>query len=210
MSKLIHDFFRLKWNRNNPESSTEETIMERAEDEEMKMPSFKEAEMLRWEDLRAYMLASIHRAIVRARYMEIITGYSDNIKATISDSYDDVIQAILAKPEQELEIDKIAVRILQDPLAPVRTEDAVIKSAKERDELRCDDVIARTWIGIDGDIAMLLPKDRRIDPELLALHRANVDVSVQNWSNILDTVVKVIGLLSRFIPGYQQSSPPKT
>jgi hypothetical protein len=209
MSKPIHDFFRLKWNRNNPKSSTEETIIEREEDEEMKMPSF-EAEMLRWEDLRAYMLASIHKAIVRARYMEIITGYSDNIKATISDSYDDVIQAILAKPEQQLEIDKIAMRILQDPLAPVRTEDAVIKSPKECDELRCDDVIARTWIGIDGDIAMLLPKDRRIDTELLALHKANVDVSVQNWKNILDAVVEVVRLLSPFIPGYQQSSPPKT
>jgi hypothetical protein len=68
---------------------------------------------------------------------------------------------------------------------------------KEDDELTCDEVLARTWIGIDGDIVMILPKSRRaIDPELLQLHNTNVDVSVQNWRYLLDTIIRGVEILS--------------
>ena len=49
------------------------------------------------EELREYLIKSVNRAVIRARYMEIITGFSDNIEAKVSDDYDDLIEAIMAK-----------------------------------------------------------------------------------------------------------------
>jgi hypothetical protein len=227
MSKWFRDFFSPKRNRNDSKANTGKTIYETKQVEEgqeirpeinltsleefSKMQKKQAEELLKilpsWQELYAYLLTSINKSVVKAKNMEIITGYSANINATISDSYDDVIQAILAKPDkEELKIDKMVVRILK-PSAGI-TEDAVVK--KTSNELTCDKIIARTWMGIDGDIIMLLPATDPINPELLELHRANVDLSLQNWRYILETVVKVIALLSPFIPGSQQASPPQT
>jgi hypothetical protein len=249
MSKSIRDFFRLKSNPNSPKPSTDEIIMERKQVEEVQAtpsvnnpPSFEELSLLHkkqidellknlpsLQELYAYILTSMNKAIIGAKYMEIITGYSPNITATISDSYEDVIKAILSEPHKQLEMDRMAMRlkelddtikaILSEPHKqlemdrmamrlrpdPARTEGLI---TKQEHELKCDKIIARTWMGIDGDVVMLLDEKNRIDPELLALHRANVDISVQNWRYMLNTIVSVTKVLSTFFSGSQQSSFP--
>jgi hypothetical protein len=222
MSKSIRDFFRLKSNPNSPKPSTDEIIMERKQVEEVQAtpsvnnpPSFEELSLLHkkqidellknlpsLQELYAYILTSMNKAIIGAKYMEIITGYSPNITATISDSYEDVIKAILSEPHKQLEMDRMAMRLRPDP---ARTEGLI---TKQEHELKCDKIIARTWMGIDGDVVMLLDEKNRIDPELLTLHRANVDVSVQNWRYMLNTIVSVTKVLSTFFSGSQQSSFP--
>jgi hypothetical protein len=222
MSKSIRDFFRLKSNPNSPKPSTDEIIMERKQVEEVQAtpsvnnpPSFEELSLLHkkqidellknlpsLQELYAYILTSMNKAIIGAKYMEIITGYSPNITATISDSYEDVIKAILSEPHKQLEMDRMAMRLRPDP---ARTEGLI---TKQEHELKCDKIIARTWMGIDGDVVMLLDEKNRIDPELLALHRANVDISVQNWRYMLNTIVSVTKVLSTFFSGSQQSSFP--
>lgn len=187
MSNLIQNLFRLKGNKNEVELSSKLITFPK---EEFKIRS--------WDEMNAYMLTSVKKAIVRARYMEVITGFSNNIEAKISDSYDDVIEAILAQGGTKLQKDPQAMRILE-PRAHVETEE------KPKDELTCHEIIARTWIGIDSDIVMLLPKNRgKVDPELLALHKANVDVSVQNWRYLLETLVKGAAILAE-VTGSQKS-----
>jgi len=220
MSKSIRGFFLLK--RSNPNStkpSTDEIILERKQVGEVQAkssvnnpPSFEELSLLHkkqidellknlpsFKELYVYILTSMNKAIIRAKYMEVITGYSPNITATISDSYDDVIKAILSEPHKQLEIDEMAMRLRPDP---ARTQGLM---TKQEHELKCDKIIARTWMGIDGDAVMLLDKKDRIDPELLALHRANVDVAVQNWRYMLKTIVSVTKVLSKILSGSQQS-----
>ena len=113
-----------------------------------------------------------------------------------------LMKAILSEPHKQLEMDKMAMRLRPDPAL---TEGLITKQVHE---LKCDKIIARTWMGIDGDVIMLLDEKNRIDPELLALHRANVDVSVQNWRYMLNTIVSVTKVLSTFFSGSQQSSFP--
>jgi hypothetical protein len=141
------------------------------------------------EELREYLIKSVNRAVIRARYMEIITGFSDNIEAKVSDDYDDLIEAIMAKRGTVITRDELRLKS--------STQGQEKERKKEDDELTCDEVLARTWIGIDGDIVMILPKSRRaIDPELLQLHNTNVDVSVQNWRYLLDTIIRGVEILS--------------
>jgi hypothetical protein len=46
---------------------------------------------------------------------------------------------------------------------------------------------------------MILPRNRAgIDPEVLQLHKANVDVAVQNWRYFLDTMIKGIQILAGY------------
>jgi len=247
MSKSIRGFFLLK--RSNPNStkpSTDEIILERKQVGEVQAkssvnnpPSFEELSLLHkkqidellknlpsFKELYVYILTSMNKAIIRAKYMEVITGYSPNITATISDSYDDVIKAILSEPHKQLEIDEMAMRlkrlddtlkaILSEPHKQLEIDEMAMRlrpdpartqglMTKQEHELKCDKIIARTWMGIDGDAVMLLDKKDRIDPELLALHRANVDVAVQNWRYMLKTIVSVTKVLSKILSGSQQS-----
>src|SRR5215210_4369607 len=109
MSKSIRDFFLgSKSNHNNSNLGTHVTIIEKKQLEE---PQERMNDLMK--ELHAYMLATINKSIVKARNMEIITGYSPNITATISDSYDDVIEAILAEPQKALELDPMAMRLLK-------------------------------------------------------------------------------------------------
>jgi hypothetical protein len=245
MSKSIRDFFlRLRSNPNSPKRSTDEIIMERTQVEEVQAtpsvnnpPSSEELLLLHkkqidellknlpsLQELYAYILTSMNKAIIGAKYMEIITGYSPNITATISDSYDDVIKAILSEPHKQLDLDVMAMRLkrLDDTIKAILSEphkqldldvmamrlspDPEGPVTKQEHELKCDKIIARTWMGIDGDVVMLLDEKDRIDPELLALHRANVDVSVQNWRYMLNTIVSVTEVIATFFSGSQQSS----
>ena len=149
------------------------------------------------EEMRNNMLKTVNKGIVGARYMEIITALSDNIDAKIDPRYDDLIEAITAKTGAEL----VAI----DPNDQSKTT----KTTKKNDELKCE-ILARTFIGIDADVVMLLPRKRGgIDPELLRIHKANVDVSVQNWQYFLDTMIKGLGILAG-IAGFGLPSKPSS
>jgi len=190
MLNRIRKYFGLKENQSEGESITKSKTFE---GEEVKIYS--------WNEINTYLQTSAQKAIVRAKYMEIITGFSNNIGAKISDSYDDVIEAILAGGGTELDKDPLAMRILE-PHARVQTE------KKPDDALTCHEIIARTWIGIDSDIVMLLPKNKgRIDPELVALHKANVDVSVQNWRYLLHTIVSAAAIIGQVAVPQRSLSP---
>jgi hypothetical protein len=136
------------------------------------------------EEIQNNMIKTVNKGIVGARYMEIITALSDNIDAKIDPRYDDLIEAITAKTGAEL----VAI----DPDDQSKTT----KTTKKNGELKCE-ILARTFIGIDADVVMLLPKKRGvIDSELLRLHKANVDVSVQNWQYFLDTMLKGLEIVA--------------
>jgi hypothetical protein len=179
-------FFDLKWRQKKQvEPGTESQIGVKPE-----------IRILTLNEIRSYMLRRANKAIVRARYMEIVTGFSDNIEGKISDDYDDLIEAILTKSGKDLTLDALAMDILE-PEPNAQGQQRREKRQKEADELTCDEIIARTWIGIDGDVVMLLPKKRHaIDPALIQLHNVNVDVSVQNWRKVLDTIIQGLGILA--------------
>lgn len=131
------------------------------------------------------LLETVNAAVIAAKYMEIVTALSDNINGRIDPQYRDLVQAITARS---------GTSVTTEP--KVEGEEAT--RIKANDELRAE-ILARTWIGLDGDIAMILPKNRsEVDPQVLQLHRENVDVAVQNWRYFLDTMIKGIQVLSGY------------
>ena len=131
------------------------------------------------------LLETVNSAVIAAKYMEIVTAFSDNINGRIDPKYHDLVQAITARSGTEITTE-------------IKAEGDEAKRIKGNDELRAE-ILARTWIGLDGDIAMILPKNRpEIDSEILQLHKANVDVAVQNWRYFLDTMMKGIQILSGY------------
>ena len=155
---------------------------------DLQMPKIRIPQL---EEIQSNLLKTVNKGIVGARYMEIITALSDNIDAKIDPRYDDVIEAITAKTGAEL--------VARDPNDQSKTT----KTTKKNDELRCE-ILARTFIGIDADVVMLLPRKRGgIDPEILRIHKSNVDVSVQNWQYFLNTMIKGLGILAG-IAGFSQ------
>lgn len=137
-------------------------------------------------DIRNNLIRTVNSAVIAAKYMEIVTALSDNINGKIDPQYQDLVQAITARSgnviatESKADGEKEATRVKSD------------------DELRAE-ILARTWIGLDGDVAMILPKSRvGIDPEVLQLHKANVDVAVQNWRYFLDTMIRGIQILAGY------------
>jgi hypothetical protein len=136
-------------------------------------------------DIRNNLLRTVNSAVIAAKYMEIVTALSDNINGKIDPQYQDLVQAITARSGNV-----IATESKADGEQATRV--------KADDELRAE-IIARTWIGLDGDVAMILPKSRvGIDPEVLQLHKANVDVAVQNWRYFLDTMIRGIQILAGY------------
>lgn len=131
------------------------------------------------------LLETVNSAVIAAKYMEIVTAVSDNINGRIDPQYYDLVEAITARSGTAITTERNA-------------EGEEAKRTKGNDELRAE-ILARTWIGLDGDIAMILPKNRsEIDSEILQLHKANVDVAVQNWRYFLDTMMKGIQILSGY------------
>ncbi len=114
-------------------------------------------------------------------YIEIMTVVSDNINAKISPRYENLALALTAKTGTPL---------LLKPEAKAEAKETTRK--KEDDELK-GKVLARTRIELDGDIALILPTNRNeIDAEVLQLHKANVDVAVQNWRYLIDAMFDVL------------------
>jgi hypothetical protein len=135
--------------------------------------------------IRNNLLQTVNSAVLAAKYMEIVTASSDNINGKIDDRHQDLVQAITARSGNE---------VTTEPKA----EGKEVTRIKATDELRAE-ILARTWIGLDGDVAMILPKNRvGIDPEILQLHKANVDVAVQNWRYFLDTMIKGVQILAGY------------
>ena len=131
------------------------------------------------------LLETVNSAVIAAKYMEIVTAFSDNINGRIDPQYHDLVQAITARSGTLVTTEQ-------------KGEGEEATRIKANDELRAE-ILARTWIGLDGDIAMILPKNRsEIDPQILQIHRANVDVAVQNWRYFLDTMMKGIQILSGY------------
>jgi hypothetical protein len=148
-------------------------------------------------EIRHNLLQTVNSAVIAAKYMEIITASSDNINAKISPEYLDLVPAITAKSGDEVAIEPKEEG--KEGINP-KAEGNEGTRRKANDELRAE-ILARTWIGLDGDIAMILPKNRvgiNTDPEILQLHKANVDVAVQNWRYFLDTMIKGVQILAGF------------
>lgn len=138
-------------------------------------------------DITNNLLQTVNSAVIAAKYMEIVTALSDNINAKIDPRYQDLVQAITARSGNVIATE-----------STTEGKEAITTRVKADDELRAE-ILARTWIGLDGDVAMILPKSRvGIDPEVLQLHKANVDVAVQNWRYFLDTMIKGIQILAGY------------
>jgi hypothetical protein len=136
-------------------------------------------------DIRNNLLRTVNSAVIAAKYMEIVTALSDNINGKIDPQYQDLVQAITARSGNVIATES-------------KADDEEATRVKSDDELRAE-ILARTWIGLDGDVAMILPKSRvGIDPEVLQLHKANVDVAVQNWRYFLDTMIRGIQILAGY------------
>ncbi len=137
-------------------------------------------------DITNNLLQTVNSAVIAAKYMEIITASSDNINGKIDPQYQDLVEAITARSGSV---------VATEPNAEGKEASRI----KTNDELRAE-ILARTWIGLDGDVAMILPKNRGagIDPEVLQLHKANVDVAVQNWRYFLDTMIKGVQILAGY------------
>ena len=53
-------------------------------------------------------------------------------------------------------------------------------------------ILARTRIELDGDIAVILPTDKdnvKINNEVMAIHKQNVDTAVTNWNNFVHNIL---------------------
>jgi hypothetical protein len=136
-------------------------------------------------DITNNLLQTVNSAVIAAKYMEIVTALSDNINGKIDPQYQDLVEAITARSGNVVATESNA-------------EGKEATRIKANDELRAE-ILARTWIGLDGDVAMILPRNRAgIDPEVLQLHKANVDVAVQNWRYFLDTMIKGIQILAGY------------
>ena len=59
-------------------------------------------------------------------------------------------------------------------------------------------ILARTRIELDGDIAVILPTDKdnvKINNEVMAIHKQNVDTAVTNWNNFVHNILSALELL---------------
>jgi hypothetical protein len=59
-------------------------------------------------------------------------------------------------------------------------------------------LLARTSIHLDGDLLVLLPKKENspgtfeLDPQIYAIHKENVNIAIQNFSNNLKTMSETL------------------
>ena len=62
-------------------------------------------------------------------------------------------------------------------------------------------ILARTRIELDGDILVILPSDpqggAKIDKDVLAIHKENTAVAVENWKNFLNMMIALIDDITR-------------
>ena len=62
-------------------------------------------------------------------------------------------------------------------------------------------VVAKTIIELDGDIILQVPvkpaggEDSTLDERLLELHKANVELALENWRTFMTTLIEIAGKL---------------
>ena len=61
-------------------------------------------------------------------------------------------------------------------------------------------ILARTRIELDGDIMVLLPAEKgsdnvKINQEIMAIHKENVQTAVENWNNFIKNILSALDLL---------------
>jgi hypothetical protein len=57
-------------------------------------------------------------------------------------------------------------------------------------------ILARTKIELDGDIFMIIPTQNddsaKIEQDVLAIHKENVDAAIANWNQFMNTILQAI------------------
>jgi hypothetical protein len=105
--------------------------------------------------------------------------FINTIKREISDlSYVEVITAA-GEPKTEINPDA------EDIIAALRALNQI-------------NILARTRLELDGDIAVILPTDKdnvKINNEVMAIHKQNVDTAVTNWNNFVHNILSALELL---------------
>ena len=61
-------------------------------------------------------------------------------------------------------------------------------------------ILARTRIELDGDIMVLFPAEKgsddvKINQEIMAIHKENVQTAVENWNNFMKNMLTALDLL---------------
>jgi uncharacterized protein YabN with tetrapyrrole methylase and pyrophosphatase domain len=110
-------------------------------------------------------------------------GFLDEIFVKVRDQLKDIsyVEVITATGSPEEKIDSNKDNVL-DALAAV-------------------EILARTTIELDGDIVMIIPTSRvngelKVNQEIMAIHKQNVDAAVQNWKSFMDTILNAINLIA--------------
>jgi hypothetical protein len=143
----------------------------------------EQARIATFDEIRETLQRIVREQLEDLSFVEIMTAESDNINAKINPNYDNFLVALTAKSGSPLR--------LKSKAGGGEAKEATIRN-KEDGELK-GKVLARTRIELDGDIALILPTNRNeIDSEVLQLHRANVDVAVQNYRLFVNAIFDVL------------------
>jgi hypothetical protein len=135
-----------------------------------------------FDEIRETLQRIVREQLEDLSFVEIMTAESDNINAKINPNYENFLVALTAKSGSPLKLKS---------KADGEANEATIRK-KEDGELK-GKVLARTRIELDGDIALILPTNRNeIDAEVLQLHKANVDVAVQNYRLFVNAIFDVL------------------
>jgi hypothetical protein len=83
-----------------------------------------------------------------------------------------------------------------DPKTDVNPDAEMVILGLKAEDVR---ILARTRIELDGDIMVLLPSEKgeelKINKEILAIHKENVDTAVANWNNFMRNMLTALELL---------------
>jgi hypothetical protein len=73
--------------------------------------------------------------------------------------------------------------------------DDIVEALKTIKEIN---ILARTRLELDGDITVILPTDKdgvKINNEIMAIHKENVDTAVKNWQDFVHNILAALDLL---------------
>jgi hypothetical protein len=84
-----------------------------------------------------------------------------------------------------------------DPKTNVNPDAEMVILGMKAEEVK---ILARTRIELDGDIMVLLPAEKgsddvKINQEIMAIHKENVQTAVENWNNFMKNMLTALDLL---------------
>jgi hypothetical protein len=84
-----------------------------------------------------------------------------------------------------------------DPKTDVNPDAEMVILGMKAEEVR---ILARTRIELDGDIMVLLPAEKgsddvKINQEIMAIHKENVQTAVENWNSFMKNMLTALDLL---------------